>query len=354
MTWSTVTTEQLCQAKMSSPSLEEVLALNEELAALDEAGIPIELGDSNRPTNESLAKINSSLALRTSLGQPVDTALVEDAELPMIYRYAMLTGLEANQPSLTLDGVSWQPAAWKDFHRTLGRALLQPLILVVLAYFGFIFLCLWFAPMLAEMYEQVQQEPNIGVRILMFCRRWMSVWVPLVPLLLAVGIFLWNSPRKVVRPHLLASRHYLRTVTNAVFAEQLASLLTSGVPFAESVRTAANASGDPDLMAAGAVVATHERGTPLPAAVAQKLAVFPPLLRWALTQDLGGESLPDMLRFIGETYRQSAERKASIWQVALPTFLGALIGGLILLAFSLSMFGPYIGLLYDLASGGME
>ena len=339
---------------MTNVSLEEVLALNEELAALDKAGIPIELGDSDRSTEESLAKINSSLALRTSLGQPLDTALVEDTNLPAVYRYAMLTGLEANQPALALDGVSRQPVAWTSLHRTLGRALLQPTILLVLAYLGFIFLCLVFAPTLADIYDQVRQLPNVGVRILMACRRWMPVWVPLVPLLVVAGMLLWNARWKVSRPKLFGSRPYLRTVTNAVFAEQVASLLAAGVPFGESVRTAAKASGDRDLVAAAEIVATHERGQPLSAADTQTLAVFPPLLRWALTQDLGDEPLPDMLRFIGDTYRQSAERQAGIWQAALPTFVGAFVGGLILLVFSLSMFGPYIGLLYDLAAGGAD
>jgi type II secretory pathway component PulF len=339
---------------MTTATLEKVLALNEELAALDAAGIPLELGDTDRSTEETLAKINSSLALRTSLGQPIDKALVEDTDLPAVYRYAVLTGLEANQPSLTLDGVSRQPAAWTDWHRTLGRALLQPLVLFVLAYVGFIFLCLLFAPMLASVYEQMRQLPNIGVRILMVCRRWVSVWGPLVPLLLAAGAFFWNARSKMIRPQLWGSRHYLRTITNAVFAEQVASLLSAGVPFSESVRTAAKASGAAELVAAGEVVAVHERGAILPATETQKLAILPPLLRWALTQDLGDEPLPDMLRFIGETYRQSADRQASIWQAALPTFVGAFIGGVILLVFSLSMFGPYIALLYDLASGGAD
>jgi type II secretory pathway component PulF len=182
----------------------------------------------------------------------------------------------------------------------------------------------------------------------------MSVWVPLVPLLIAVGIFLWNSRDKAARPRLMGSQHYLRTVTNAIFAEQVASLLSAGVPFAESVRTAGKASGDQEIVVASEVVATHERGAQLSIADEQKLAVFPPLLRWALTQDLGNEPLPDLLRFIGETYRQSAERQAGVWQVALPTFLGAFLGGLILLLFSLSMFGPYIGLLRDLANGGAD
>jgi type II secretory pathway component PulF len=312
------------------------------------------LGDSDRPTSETLARINSSLALRSSLGQPIDAALTEDTQLPVIYRYAVLTGLEANQPSLVLDGVSRQPAAWSDLRRTLGRAFLQPLILLALAYCGFIFLCLWFSPALEGVYEQVQRLPNVGVAFLMTCREWMPVWVPLVPLVVAVGVYIWNSRNTAARPRLVGSQQYLRTVTSAIFAEQAASLLTAGVPFAESIRTAGKASGDAELIAASEVVAKHERGAPLSVADTPRLSVFPPLLRWVLTQDIGDQSMPDMLRFIGDTYRQSAERQSSMWQVALPTFLGAFLGGLILLLFCLSMFGPYIGLLRDLAIGGAD
>lgn len=339
---------------MTSVSLEEVLALNEELAALDAAGIPIELGDPQLDTRDTLAKINASLALRTSLGQSVDTALAEDTQLPAVYRYAVLTGIEADHPALTLDAVSRQPLAWYDLRRTLGHAFLQPLIIFALAYLGFIFLCLWFSPGLEEIYEQVEKRPNLGVRVLMISREWMPVWVPLVPLLLIAAIYLWNARDRIVRPRLIGSAHYLRTVANAAFADQLANLTAAGIPLAEAVRTAGNASGDPALMAASEVVATHRPGEPLDAVQEQKLEAFPPLLRWALTQDLGDEPLPDMLRFIGETYRQSAGRQAGAWHVALPTVIGAFVGGVILLLFSLSMFGPYIGLLRDLAVGGAD
>ncbi len=339
---------------MTDVSLEEVLALNEELASLAAAGIPIDLGDPRQDTRAVLAKINENLALRTSLGQSVNTALAEDTQLPAVYRYAVLTGLEADRPALTLDGVSRQPRAWYDLRSALGHAFLQPLILFALAYLGFIFLCLWFSPQLEHIYEQVDQRPNLGVRILMLGRQWMPVWVPLVPLATAAAIYLWNTRGRVTRPQLIGSDHYLRTVANAAFADQLANLTAAGVPLAEAVRTAGNVSGDPALMAASEVVATHRPGESLAVSETQKLAALPPLLRWALTQDLGDEPLPDMLRFVGETYRQSAERQAGIWRVALPTVIGAFVGGLILLLFSLSMFGPYIGLLRDLAAGGAE
>lgn len=334
---------------MGDVSLEEVLALNEELAALDAAGFPVDLGDSGQSTAEKLAAINASLILRTSLGQSVNQALADDDQLPTVYRYAVLTGLESQQMALALDGVSRQPFAWVDLRQTVGRAFLQPLILLALAYCGFIFLCLWYSPALEAVYAQVQEQPNLGLRILMFFREWLPVWGPVLPVLIGVGIYLCTSRGRAQRPRLAGSQGYLQTVANAIFAEQLASLLAAGVPFADSVRTAGNASGDSAIMRASEVVATHKRDEPLRAAEAEQLVAFLPRLRWALTGDLAGEPLPELLQLIAAMYRQKGERQSAAWRTALPTVVGALVGGVILLLFCLSMFGPYIGLLRDLA-----
>ena len=139
-------------------------------------------------------------------------------------------------------------------------------------------------------------------------------------------------------------------ITRATFAEQLASLLTANVSLPESLRLASKSTDDPALIAASERIASaRERGEPLTSADKEQLTALPPLLRWALTSDLDGESLPDMLRFIAETYRQSAQRQASVWHIAFPTLVGASFGGAIVLAYGLSMFGPYIQMLRDLA-----
>ena len=334
---------------MSNVSVDDVLALNEQLALLDRAGVPIDLGDSSRSTEQSLALINDRLLLRTRLGQPAIQAIAEDDQLPAVYRYAVLTGIETGRTDAVLDGVSSQALVWDDLRQSLGRALLQPLVLLMFAYGGMIFLCLWFSPSLEGVYAQVQERPNQGVQILIFLRQWMGLWVPLVPLLAAAAIFLFNRGAFARRPALIGSEKYLRTTMGSAYAEQVARLLSAGVPLGESVRLAGRSSGDEQFAAASEVVATHEQGAPFTNDEKRLLRVFPPMLKWALTADLGGESLPELLRFISRWYRRSAEQQSANWQIALPTVVGAILGGVILLLFSLSMFGPYIGLLRDLA-----
>ncbi len=335
---------------MNDVSLEEVLALNEELASLSAAGVPIELGGADISTEEALARINASLALRTSLGQTVGAALADDQELPPLYQHALLAVLESNQLSLALEGVSRQPAARDDLRKTAGHAFIQPLIVLALAYCGFIFLCLRFAPTMESLYVDFGHEANVGVKLLTMAREWMPVWVPLIPLMVAVTIALWRRRTGHHPPPLPGARRYFAALRHATFSEQLASLITAGVSLPEGLRLAGDATGDPAMARASDVIAAHERGESFTAAEQHELAALPPLLRWALTGDLGGEPLPQILHFVAATYRQAAERQAAIWHVALPTFIGAFFGGLIVLGYSLSMFGPYIGLLRDLAT----
>ena len=73
------------------------------------------------------------------------------------------------------------------------------------------------------------------------------------------------------------------------------------------------------------------------------------MLRWALTGELGDQPLPEILSFAADAYRQSAQRQAAICRIALPTLIGALLGGAVVFAYGLCVFGPYIRLLQDLS-----
>ena len=335
---------------MHDVTLEQVMAFNEELASLSAAGVPINLGDPQHSTEESLAQINAALALRTSLGQRIDAALTDDQSLPTVYRNAVLTGMQTNQLSLALDGMSQQPTAWDDLRRTTAQALVQPLIVLMLAYFGFIVLCLTFFPAIDGIYEQLREQRNWGVKFLAISRAWMSVWVPLVPLLIVATIIFWRRREQSQQPWLPGSNRYFATVAYSTFAEQLSKLLAAGVPFAESLRLAGKASGNESLMlTSDTIAAARERNEVLTAGDEMQLSTLPPLLGWVLTSNLEGESLPDLLRFTAETYRQSADRQSAVWHIALPTVLSALLGGAIVLGYGLSLFVPYLNLMVDLA-----
>lgn len=180
---------------MSNITLENVVAVNQELAALAEAGIPTNLAPGGSPEAIAAAvqQINDSLQLRSDLGQPLLEATAENQELPAVYRGALAAGLRSNRLAATLEGMSRQSTADRELHSTIGRSLIAPLIVASLAYLGFIVLSLSYSPAIAAMYEQVGQTPSFSARILLGLREWMPYWAVLFPLCMLIGILLWRS-----------------------------------------------------------------------------------------------------------------------------------------------------------------
>lgn len=334
---------------MSEVELERVLAFNKELASLSAAGLPLDIGNPTEPIQEVLDRANASLSLRTSLGQSVSDALADTVELPLVYRHAMQAGLLTDSPATVLDSISSQSVARDELRRTFGHSFVQPLVLLTLAYFGFLFLCLYFSPSLEGVYDQMRQAPSASVSALHIARIWLPVWAPLAPVLLIGAILLWRRGKGKSRVWIPFAGRYAAALRHAAFADQLAILLEHGVPLAEGLRLASGVTGDPTLIETSeALSLAAERGEKLPADDRQ-LQTLPPLLRWALTGDLGDQPLPEILSFAADTYRQSALRQAAIYRIALPTLIGALLGGAVVFAYALCVFGPYIRLLQDLS-----
>jgi type II secretory pathway component PulF len=337
---------------MSKLTLDDVLAVNEELAALADLGIPTNLGPgaAHSAVPGTLEQINSSLTLRTSLGQSLVSAAAENQELPSIYRSALETGLRSNSLSATLDGISRQATAETELRSTVGRSLISPLIVLAIGYLGFIFLCLYYSPTIEGMYEQVDQPLSRPVGFLVAMREWLPYWATLLPLLIIGAVILWQRGWGGWQMLVPGKQRYSADVRNANFAHQLRSLVDNGIPLEESVSLAAQVTGDAGLIDASvALLDSYSRNEKLPSD-AEVLRAVPPLLRWVLTGDLGDQSLPEVLQFAEKAYLHKAERRAALWRYLLPTMIGAFLGGSIVLAYGMSVFVPFVRLLEDLAS----
>ncbi len=334
---------------MSEVSLQRVLAFNKELAALSAAGLRLDLGSPTEPVSQLLDRANANIALRTSLGQSATDALAGDDQLPLVYRHAMQAGLLADSPTTVLDSLSGQSTVRDEMRSTIGYSFVQPLVLLTLAYFGFMFLCLSFSPALEGLYDQMQRAPSASVSALRVARIWMPVWGPLAPVLVVGAIFLWRRGREHSRVWMPFAGRYTATLRHATFAEQLATLLERGVPLAEGLRLASGVTGNPALIEASQALANAAERNERLSGDDPQLGTLPPLLRWALTGELGDQPLPEILRFAADTYFQKAQRQASICRIAVPTLIGALLGGAVVFAYCLCVFVPYVDLFRDLS-----
>ena len=330
---------------MPEVTLDEILSLNEELLALAEEGVPSQ----EAADGGVIQRINKSLSVRSSLGQSLLDATVGNDDLPVVYRSALEVGLRAGSLTPTMEGLDMPVSAEEQLRRTLRRAFVPTLISAAIAYAGFMVMCLYYAPSIEALYLQTQEQPSWPAGFILAMRDTMPTWRVLVPILFLAGIYLWWSDWIPWQEWVPGTQRYRAAVRNANFACQLKTLLRNGVSLPESLPIGASVTGDKELIqAATSLSEAHRRGE-LSSGDADFFKPLPPLLHWALTHDLGGQSLADVLEFAEKSYRWRAERLAEKWHVGLPIAISTVVGGSIVLVFGLVLFGPFVQLLQDLA-----
>jgi general secretion pathway protein F len=343
---------------MAHDTLDHVLTLNNQLGALANAGVPVDVGHerAGEPIATTLQRLGASVALRAGRGQSIGTAIADNPDLPRGYRCAVQAGLRSNYPPLALEGLCGQVEATADLRTSIGRLLVAPIVVFSLAYFGVILLCLLVTPTIEGIYAQLGKEPDPSIRLLVAARETMVYWAPLPPLLMAGIFWLWRRVGQATGCSATGgwgtfrrTRRYLSSVRYAHFAELLATMVERDVPFPDGLRLASDMIGD-ELMikAAECLAAGAERGDSTDPQQ-HDLRGLPPLLRWTLTSARDSQSLAPMLRFAAETYRRTAARQADLWQVAVPAIATLLLAGPVVLAYGLSLFVPLVDLLETLA-----
>src|SRR5262245_19183177 len=96
-------------SKLPSLSLEQFIALNDELAALARAGVPLEKGlaDVCRDLPGRLGAAAQTLGVRLNAGEGLAQIIAEDqSAFPPVYRAAVLAGLRSGRLAVALEGIS--------------------------------------------------------------------------------------------------------------------------------------------------------------------------------------------------------------------------------------------------------
>ena len=321
---------------MNDRTIQDVVSFNEELAALAAAGLPLDLGRSmvngqhrgDDPSLTSIAtmldQVNTALMMRVGKGQSIEQAVIEEPQLTPNLRKALLTYLRSDDSRLAMESLASPATSRERFAWGLGSAMVYPLILLTVAYFGFLYLCQVTGPRINSMYEQLEQTPPATVSFLTAARDWFPIWGPLVPLLVGATVLWWHlRGSRASWKWVPGSKRYYDASENAEQANQLAGMLESGCGLEEALQTV----------------------FPEPT----RLESLPPLLRWAIETDPDDQPLPNTLRFVARTYEQKAARQERAWGVRTPMLFGLVIGGVLVLGYGLSLFLPVVQLLNDVS-----
>ncbi|MGD0900686.1 MAG: type II secretion system F family protein [Thermoguttaceae bacterium] len=312
-------------------TLEHLIALGDEMAALARAGVPLEsgLGALGRDMPGGLGRLARTLAQRTSLGQPLVEVLDQlSPRLPKVYRAVVEVGIRTGRLPAALEALAGALRRLAETRRGVTVMLVYPLLVVALAWGLFGYFTARIAPGLAAMLDAVGARGTGVFHAMAGWGRWAWVWGPVGPAVLAIFACLWwyattrasvAGPRASIRllgwlPWLGPMLRWSRT---AVQVEVLALLVESRVPLDESLRLAGEACGDWPL---------------------------PPLIKW-LTAGGGQPALAAALRHASDTYRRRARQQAELARVFLPMLVTLGTGGVVTLAYGLALFWPYVKIL---------
>src|SRR5262245_34637244 len=124
-----------------SITIDQLLALNTEIAALVRAGVPLERGlvVAGRDVRGRLGRIAAALSRRLSRGESLPEALDGEAQaIPALYRAVVEAGARSGRLSIALEGMARYVRGYSEARAAIGLALWYPVLVLSLAYLLFV------------------------------------------------------------------------------------------------------------------------------------------------------------------------------------------------------------------------
>ena len=352
--------------KAASPALSDFIVLNEEIAALVRAQIPLEsnLARVGMELPGKAGELAQRVGRRLDAGESLVSAVdAECGSMPPTYRAVLLAGIESGRLGGALEATVDSATRLDQLRRVTGVAMLYPLALFVLV-------CLLLAVVVEIIAPSFEWLEHSRLRVFAALSRfefagWMiALGIPGL-VLLCVATWWWSSgrlsgagwPRLGLLSTLSGAGRVYRWNEAARFAELLHLLVDRGLPLDRSLQLCAESTGDRKLREAASQLArqvTSGEAAQLspPSATSKPLAGFPVLIRLALYHANDRPLLSGSLRQASMMYRERAIRLAEWYSEYLPILLTVVVGGLFTVGFTLLVIWPYASMLHDLSRPG--
>jgi general secretion pathway protein F len=345
----------------TSMSLDDLVVLNDEIASLVRAGIPLELGLSNwsRDLAGPLRKTVATLGESVARGRDLDDALADDSlEIPPVYRAVVTAGLRSGRLPAALESLADCARRVQQLQNAVVLAMIYPLLLITLAY-SLLLLLLWVVlPAVASVYETRPPVYLVAIdRVGDFAARGISIpgtdrVVPvsvLPPLALWLGVVLWwlrSRQSLVIASDSLwkfipFAGRAMRRARAASLAEIFGLLIEHEVPLPGAVRLASTCTGERRLARATDELAGRlEAGEPPTPEQLQSVGL-PPVLALLIANGARQQTLVAMVRGAAENDRRRVERDITWLRDWLPVWLIITLGAAIGVVYCLTFLIPF-------------
>lgn len=345
-------------------SLDQLIALCDEMRALSRTGVPMERSMLNLAEElpSELGKVAAHIGERGESGESLEQIVSSDElKLPPVFKAVITAGIRSGQLSAALEGMATTGRRIAELRRSIIQAALYPLAVLVFVS-G---LCLFVLNRLSVVYADAVAHHGVdqlrtGMDLLAFLSRW--AW--LVAAIVVVSFFFWwviSARATSVQPGSLSNglfclpwtRKLLRLGRLSTFTDVLALLIQQEVPLPESLVLAGEASGDVALRReANQLAESLERGEAIETDPEQRHAI-PTLLRWQVMAQKSTPQLVESLRASAKSHQRRATQLAEWLHLQLPVILTVGVGGVATLLYAFAVMGPWYTLLTNLAMQNM-
>lgn len=343
-------------------SPEDILALNEQIAAMARAGLPLDKGLDSLAKDMGrgpLRSVTSKLAADLRTGQPLDMALSRRARsLPPYYAPLVAAGIRTGRLPMVLIKLSAYAKSINHMRSLVRESLFYPGIVLIFGLLIVSFLTFYILPQFESIFIEFGMSLPWLTRAILAISR--------VPGYIAAGIGVvalcvltfWLFSRLTISGRRTWARFLyaipiigtaVRSARLALFADVLSMLVEFEVPMPEAFRAAGRASPDP-IMATRAVQIAEEleRGTSLASALANR-GLVPEWMAWMTDYGEKQGQLAPALAQVAEVYRRQVEARSAVLRNVLPSFFIVFTAGFIALIFALAVIAPMSKLLEGLS-----
>lgn len=347
-----------------SLSLDQFIALNQEMAALTRAGVPLHRGliDLGHDFPGRVGAMAETLGRRLEQGESLEDVITDESQqFPPLYRAVVLAGIKSGDLPAALEGLATTARRTAEMRRIVGLAMIYPLFVFVTAVVLFAVLASYWAPVIAQAYRDWDVSGGSFVDLMArwgALAPWWALSVPAIAIGLA-GAWWWRSGRAaraqvsgrgLRTPWFPTLARLSKAGRMASFADVLRLLIEHRTPLPDALVLAGEASGDRRLHDEARRMAERIANGATGSSPAGPPAGFSPLLFWLLHGNAPEKQLISALDHLGRAYRHQALQMAHWLSVYLPLGLTAVIGGGAALLYSLAVLAPVFHLMHAMGA----
>lgn len=342
---------------------EDLIALNEEIAGMARAGLPMDQGLealAREMGGGRLRQVTTEIAADLRAGHTLPEALErQQGRVPPFYSGLVAAGVRTGRVGEVLATLTTYARTITGMRTTVVDALFYPAVVLLFALALFGFVCAYVLPRFEEIFRDFGLKlPWITEAVLKLGRHPMElVVIPALGLVLGIVVaylILRLTPRgRRARIHLVyavpVAGTLIRSARLAAFTELLAILVDHETPLPEAFRLAGRASSDPLMAETAEQIHTELSGGRPLSEVLRGRGLVPEWVAWMAGLGERRGNLGETLHKIADTYRRQVEMRAALLRTVLPPFLVIVTAGAFVCFFVFALMMPLVRLLDGLS-----